>query len=229
MYKIPSERGYKSTIMNAPAHAWSDSLRKLQFSKLRPKNWLNLHTQSLGHQWLQFVLASIFSLRWVVCCVFTDRELYIINILNQSFYLATFVRFYLSAATFNTFNTIWTCATFYTGNEQKDNAWVVGYARLFWITHELRTQINWNLFSNYSIARCHLNLVKKCITYQTVKKLIAFRSRRFIACHSKPSILNNAGVMWCAKGSRMRVLMLAIISNYRVSQKFVPLLYKTVM
>ena len=35
---------------------------------------------------------------------------------------------------------------------------------------------------------------------QTVSKLIAFCSRRFIACHSKPSILNNAGVMWCAKG-----------------------------
>ena len=93
----------------------------------------------------------------------------------------------------------------------------------------LRHMLNCNLFSNYSIARCRLNLVKKCITYQTVKKLIAFRSRRFIACHSKPSILNNAGVMWCAKGSRMRVLMLTIISNYRVSQKFVPLLYKTVM
>ena len=43
---------------------------------------------------------------------------------------------------------------------------------------------------------------------QTVKKLIAFRSRKFIACHSKLSILNNAGVMWCAKESRMRVLML---------------------
>ena len=147
MYKIPSERGYKSTIMNAPAHAWSDSLRKLQFSKLRPKNWSNLHTQSLGDQWLQFVLASIFPLRWVVCCVFTDRELYIINILNQSFYLATFVRFYLSAATFNT----WLMAHsiqygpvlhFNTGKDQKDNAWVVGYARLFWITNELRTQIS---------------------------------------------------------------------------------------
>ena len=79
MYKIPSERGYKSTIMNAPAHAWSDSLRKLQFSKLRPKNWLNLHTQSLGDQLLQFALASIFPLRWVVCCVFTDCGLNIIN------------------------------------------------------------------------------------------------------------------------------------------------------
>ena len=42
---------------------------------------------------------------------------------------------------------------------------------------------------------------------QTVKKLIAFRSRKFIACRSKLSILNNAGVMWCAKESRMRVLM----------------------
>ena len=40
-----------------------------------------------------------------------------------------------------------------------------------------------------------------------MKKLIAFRSRRFIACHSKPSVLNNAGVMWFAKESRMQVLM----------------------
>ena len=42
-----------------------------------------------------------------------------------------------------------------------------------------------------------------------VGSLIAFRSRRFIACHSKPSVLNNAGVMWCAKESRMRVLMIS--------------------
>ena len=41
-----------------------------------------------------------------------------------------------------------------------------------------------------------------------MKKLIAFRSRRFIACKSKPSVLNYSGVMWCAKESRMRVLML---------------------
>ena len=34
---------------------------------------------------------------------------------------------------------------------------------------------------------------------QTVKKLIAFRSRKFIACNLKPSVLNNAGVMCCAK------------------------------
>ena len=97
---------------NAPARAWSDSLRKLQFSKLRPKNWLNQHTQSLRGQWLQFAFASIFPLRWVVCCVFTDYGLYIINIMNQRFYLASFVRFYLSSATFNTFNTIWNYATF---------------------------------------------------------------------------------------------------------------------
>ena len=43
---------------------------------------------------------------------------------------------------------------------------------------------------------------------QTVKKLIAFRSRKFIACPSNPSVLNNASVLWCAKKkSRMRVLM----------------------
>ena len=79
-----------------------DSLRKLEFSKLSPKNWLNLHTQSLGDQWLQFALASIFPLRWAVCCVFTECGLYIINIFNQRFYLTTFVRFYLNFATFDT-------------------------------------------------------------------------------------------------------------------------------
>ena len=42
---------------------------------------------------------------------------------------------------------------------------------------------------------------------QTVQKLIAFRSRKFIACPSNPSVLNNASVLWCAKKSRMRVLM----------------------
>ena len=40
-----------------------------------------------------------------------------------------------------------------------------------------------------------------------VKKLIAFRSRKFIACHSNPSVLNNASVLWCTKKSGMRVLM----------------------
>ena len=30
-----------------------------------------------------------------------------------------------------------------------------------------------------------------------MKKLITFRSRKFIACRSKPSVLNNAGVLWC--------------------------------
>ena len=34
---------------------------------------------------------------------------------------------------------------------------------------------------------------------QTVKKLIAFRSRKFIACHSNPRVLNNASILWCAK------------------------------
>ena len=70
-----------------------DSLRKLQFSRFTPKNPLNLHIQSLGDQWLQFALASIFPLRWVVCCVFTDCGFYIINILNQRFYRTTFVRY----------------------------------------------------------------------------------------------------------------------------------------
>ena len=114
------------------------------FSKLTPKNSFKLHTQSLRYQWLQFALASIFPLRWVVCCVFTDCRFYIINILNQRFYLATFARFYLSSATFNTCiqcNMELRYISLNTDKDQKDNAWVVGNAPLFWITRELRTQI----------------------------------------------------------------------------------------
>ena len=33
-----------------------------------------------------------------------------------------------------------------------------------------------------------LILLKNVTLYQTVKKLIAFRSRKFIACHSNPSV-----------------------------------------
>ena len=66
--------------------------------------------------------------------------------------------------------------------------------------------LNCNLFSNYSITRCRLNLVKKNVTLyrttdhwwldQAVKKLIAFRSRKVFAYHSKPSVLS---VTWCAQ------------------------------
>ena len=118
----------------------SDSLRKLQFSKLTPKNSLNLHTQSLGDQWFQFGLASIFPLRWVICCVFTDRGFYIINIFKQRLYLTTFVRFYLSYAAFNTFNIIWN----YILNTGKDQRQHVSRRRrvIIWITVELRTQVS---------------------------------------------------------------------------------------
>ena len=63
----------------SPSSRYKFPVRKLQLSKFRPKNWLNLHAHSLGDQWLQFTLASIFPLRWVVCCVFTDCGLCIIN------------------------------------------------------------------------------------------------------------------------------------------------------
>ena len=101
---------------------------------------------------------------------------------------------------------------FNTGKDQKDNTWVVGQARLFWITRELRTQISFN----YSIARCRLKMVKKCDALSNNwplmigpdgKETIAFRSRKFIDCHSNSSVLNNASVLWCGKKSRMRVLM----------------------
>ena len=134
---------------NAPARAWHTiHCGNCSLASSRQRNSLNLHTQSLGDQWLQSALVSILPLRWVVCCVFKDCGFYIINImiLNQRFYLATLTRlFYLSSATFNLYiqyNMELRYILLNTGKDHKDNAWVVGHARLFWITRELRTQIS---------------------------------------------------------------------------------------
>ena len=60
----------------------------------------------------------------------------------------------------------------------------------------LRTQIS---------GRCRLNPFNKCDVLANNwpliigPKLIALRSRKFIACHSNPSVLNKASVLWCAK------------------------------
>ena len=63
--------------------------------------------------------------------------------------------------------------------------------------------LNCNLFSITLSPDAALILLKNVTLYritdhwwldQTVKKLIAFRSRKLIACHSNPSVLNNAGV-----------------------------------
>ena len=112
MYKIPSERCHKNTNTTHQRVRDMRFTAESSFASSRQRNSLNLHTQSLGDQWLQFALASIFPLRWLICRVFTDRGFYMINILNQRFYLTTFVRFYLSSATFNTLNVIWNYATF---------------------------------------------------------------------------------------------------------------------
>ena len=61
--------------------------------------------------------------------------------------------------------------------------------------------------------------------FRTVKNLIAFRSRKFIAYHSKPSVLNNAGVMWCAKISHTRVLMSSDKKLTNFSPYFIALQY----
>ena len=63
--------------------------------------------------------------------------------------------------------------------------------------------LNCNLFSITLSPNAALILLKNVTLYritdhwwldQTVKKIIVFRSRKFIACHSKPSVFNNAGV-----------------------------------
>ena len=64
IYKIQSEQCHKKYEHNAPARAWhAIHCGKCSLASSRQKNSLNLHTQSLGDQWLQFALASIFRLR----------------------------------------------------------------------------------------------------------------------------------------------------------------------
>ena len=157
MYKIPSERCHKNTNTTHQRVRDMRFTAESSFASSRQRNSLNLHTQSLGDQWLQSALASIFPLRWVVCCVFKDCQFYVINILNQRFYLATLARFYLSSTTFNTYiqyNMELRYILLNTGKDQKDNAWVVRHARLIWITRdrELRKQISglcWIVISSH--------------------------------------------------------------------------------
>ena len=103
MYKIPSERCHKNTNTTHQRVRDMRFTAESSFASSRQRNSLNLHTQSLGDQWLQSALASIFPSLWVVCCVFKDIGFYKINILNQRFYLAKFARFYLCSATFNSY------------------------------------------------------------------------------------------------------------------------------
>ena len=147
MLKIPSERGHKSASTTHQRVHEAIHCGNCNLASSGPKiGWICTQKASKINDCSLLRHLYIFPLRWVVCVVFTDCGLYIINILNQLFYLATFVRFYLSSATFNTFNTQWiqygTTLHFSTGKDQKDNAWVVGHARLFWITRELRTPIS---------------------------------------------------------------------------------------
>ena len=65
---------------------------------------------------LAFIMSHYFHIKKksiiISLVLVTDCGFYIINVLNELFYLATFVRFYLSSATVDTFNTIWNY-TFY--------------------------------------------------------------------------------------------------------------------
>ena len=79
--------------------------------------------------------------------------------------------------------------------------------------------LNCNLFSITLSPNAALILLKNVTLYritdhwwldQTVKKLIAFSSRKFIACHLNPIVLNNASVLWCAKKYFCPVLVNAL-------------------
>ena len=93
--------------------------------------------------------------------------------------------------------------------------------------------LNCNLFSITLSPDAALILLKNVTLYritdhwwldQTVKKLIAFRSRKFIAFHLNPSVLNNASVLWCAQKvflsgpcQRLVVHGSALLVDYRIS------------
>ena len=68
--------------------------------------------------------------------------------------------------------------------------------------------LNCNLFSITLSPNAALILLKNVTLYritdhwwldQTVNKLNVFLSRKFIACHLNPSVLNNASVLWYTK------------------------------
>ena len=153
-------------------------------------------------------LASIILLRCFTmssrCCVFTDCGLYIIKILNKRFYSNIRpILFEFRDFQFTQYNM------------------ELRYILLYWqrperqrLSHRPRATIldnSWAENANlWHVLNDALSNIKSDHWWldQKVKKLIAFRSRKFIACHLKPSFLNNAGILWCAKKhSRMQVLM----------------------
>ena len=160
-----------------------NSARKLQFSKLALKKFVeSAHTKPR-----RSMIAICFGIH--LSFMSSMLRVHGLRVLHNKHFESTLLSSNIRPILFDFCDPQWvhsiqygTTLHFNTGKDQKDNAWIIGHALLFWITRELRTQIS----LSYSIARGRLDLVKKCDHWwldQMVKKLIAFRSRKFIACH----------------------------------------------
>ena len=149
----------KIRTQRTSAYVTRGSPRKLQFSKLTPKKFVeSAHTKPRR---------SMIAICFGIHLSFISSMLCVhgLLILHNKHFESTLLSSNIRPILFEFCDPqcvhsiqYGTTLHFNTGKDQKDNAWVVGHARLFWITRELRTQIS----LNYSSARCRLNLVKKC-------------------------------------------------------------------
>ena len=141
----------KIRTQRTSAYVTRDSPRKLQFSRLTPKKFVeSAYTKPRR---------SVIAIRFGIHLSFTMSSMLCVHGLRvlhnkhfESTLLSSNIPILFEFCDPQCVHSIQygTTLHFNTGKNQKDNAWVVGHARLFYITRELRTQIS----LNYSIARC---------------------------------------------------------------------------
>ena len=133
----------KIRTQRTSAYVTRGSPRKLQFSKLTPKKFVeSAHTKPRR---------SMIAIRFGIHLSFTMSSMLCVHglrVLHSNIRPILF-EFCDPQCVVHSIQ-YGTTLHFNTGKNQKDNASVVGHARLFCITRELRTQIS----LNYSIARC---------------------------------------------------------------------------
>ena len=141
MYKIPSERererdAMKIRTQRTSAYVTRGSPRKLQFSKLTPKKFVeSAHTKPRR---------SMIAIRFGIHLSFTMSSMLCVHGLRVLHSNIRPILFEFCDPQCVHSIQYGTTLHFNTGKNQKDNASVVGHARLFCITRELRTQISLN-------------------------------------------------------------------------------------
>ena len=135
----------KIRTQRTSAYVTRDSPRKLQFSKLTPKKFVeSAHTKPRR---------SMIAIRFGIHLSFTMSSMLCVHGLRvlhnkhfESTLLSSNIPILFEFCDPQCVHSIQygTTLHFNTGKNQKDNAWVVDHARLFCITRELRTQISLN-------------------------------------------------------------------------------------